>query len=128
MKTIKFQKHDIAYIVNFNYPCGEVMSQRIDAIKVRIIDVKGNSIKGQTQETYGYIKKMWPGNLKNIVSKREKKKGKEIDFPDAQFVSVERTYKAEHLLTESEMKLAMIDYIMHDFQTEEEREFHFNEE
>jgi hypothetical protein len=105
----------------------DVMSKVVKAIEIRIIDVKGSSITGQTLERYGYLKKHKPNDLKKIVTKKIIQKGKEIDFFDDELVAVHRVYKSNNLLTEDEMKLKMIDYIMHDFQTEDERDFHFEE-
>lgn len=127
MRTSKFQKYTRAYIIQFGTYNDDVMSEGVKAIVVRVVDVKGSTITGETSERYGYLKKYKPGDLKKITTQKIKSKGVEVDFFDDELVSVRRTYKSTNLLTENEMKLKMIDYIMHDFQTEDERDFHFEE-
>lgn len=125
MKQDKFKKHTRAYIMDFGGYNENVLSKSVKAIEVRIIDVKGSNVKGQTLEKYGYIKTNMPNDLKNIVTEKIKTKGKIVDFSDDELVAVVRLYKSNILLTEDEMKLKMVDYIMHDFQTEDERNFNF---
>ena len=125
MNTSKFKKYTRAYIMDFGGYNENVLSKSVKAIEVRIVDVKGSSVKGQTLEKYGYIKTNMPNDLKNIVTEKIKTKGKIVDFSDDELVAVVRLYKSNILLTEDEMKLKMVDYIMHDFQTEDERNFNF---
>ena len=127
MRTPKFQKYAKAYIIQFGSYNDDVHSEAVKAIVIRVTDVKGSTITGETSERYGYLKKYKPGDLKKITTQKRKSKGVEVDFYDDELVSVRRTYKSSNLLTEGEMKLKMIDYIIHDFQTEDERDFHFEE-
>lgn len=130
MKASKFQKWDRAFIISLGYDGHhllDVICESLKVIQIRITGVKGQTVTGETTERYGYIKKYRPGDLKNIITKRRKRSGKEIEFKDDEFVRVSREYKSDILLTEGEMKLKMIDYIIHDFSTEDERDFHEDE-
>jgi len=123
MKTQKFSKYDHAFIVLFDSYSADIRGKRLTAIEVRIIDVKGSEITGQTLEKYGYLKQFHPRDLSKIVTKKRKSKGKEVDFSDDELVAVHRKYKENQLLTDGEAKLKMVDYIMHDFQDEVERDY-----
>ena len=122
MKTNKFKKYDKAFTIQFGLCMYNVMGNKIKVINIRVIDVEGANVIGETHEMYGYLKTHKPGD-KNIYKKNQiKRKGKEVEFRDDELVAVVRTYKSDDLLTESEMKLEIIDYVMDDFQTRNEYE------
>lgn len=116
----KFKKHDTAYRVEYHITSTDVMMDSVGLVEIYITEVIGKKVKGRTLERYGNIKKYAPYDLKNITSKRKKKKGQEVDFEDNEFVAIEREYNPNYLLNHLEAKMKMIQYIVNNFQTEEE--------
>lgn len=118
MKNTKFKPQECAYLLKFggiSSTQGVFTKAQIRLIEIHIVNVGRDMLEGFNFENYGHIMKHYPHMVKNIYTKKNKRKGKEIAFEDIDNVAILQKYTISSLLTESEAKLKMIAYIANDF-------------
>lgn len=114
----KFKEKETAYLLQLHentFSPGIRAHAMLKLIPVVIVSAKGRALSGFHFENYGHFIDTNPHAEKRIYTKKNKVKGKEVDWKRTDTIAVLHEYHESSLLTLEEAKLKMITYIANDF-------------